>query len=176
MTGTARILAVSCAALALACGDPTLPRDLDAPIQTNKLAYELRENGDQVQTAEAIEMVFTNRSATPIYIGNCNGAFPVMLQKLEGASWLTIWSPDVTICSSKAIVIAPAGSLTTRVQPQGTYPDFHWNPQSETQIGHGTYRLIIRWVYSSVDGAGLVTGNQVPQDQRLSNRFRLSLD
>lgn len=59
--------------LATACSSPLgFERDVEAPIQTERLRYQLRRVDFGVETD--IEYEFTNGTSGPVFIVNCNGS------------------------------------------------------------------------------------------------------
>lgn len=176
-TPTRRALALvslAVAATLLACDDDLLAptRDTEAPIQTDRLAYEMERIGDRLETS--IEYSYTNTGSTPIFIQNCNGATGIRLEKRLDGVWTVVWANLIPACISQAIALLPGeslgGELPVDAGPPGS-PSV--DPRFTASGVEGIYRLVFAEVFEAQDGSGFATGERVPVDLRVSNRFAL---
>ena len=148
-------------------GAMTGTRDTAAFFQTDSLQYTLRAlvNGWQTQ----IGVTFTNRSGSDVSFENCQGSTALLLQKWNGTTWTAAWSPVLPACLSPAIKVANGGSYPSSIFVFGGYPEANVAPKFSTTDLEGTYRLV--WV-----AAVTSSGQQLPEQWRLSNRFRLAAE
>lgn len=168
LAGTAALTA----ALAAACGSPLgFERDVEAPIQTSRLDYELREVDRGVETD--IEYEFRNRTSAPIFIVNCNGSTGVRLEKLIGGEWVGAWGNTTPDCLSPPIVIDPGQAVTRTLSVFGGHPGCGCAPQFSFEEREGIYRMVLVDVLDSFDENLSPFGTQIPEEERVSNRFRL---
>lgn len=155
----------------LACdGGPLAPtRDAEAPIQTDRLAYELERSGDRLETSIAYS--FTNNGSTPVFIQNCNGATGIVLEKRIDGVWSTVWGNVIAACLSPAIALLPGESLSGELVVDACVGCEI--PRFETPDIEGIYRMVFTAVFDSQTGEGFAAGDLVPADRRRSNRFAL---
>jgi hypothetical protein len=146
---------------------PDVTRDINAAVQTDSLAYRLDQSRDSYDGT--IGFVFTNRSAQPISVLNCQRQTGVTLQKLVDAEWVTAFSPTVAFCRSADIVIAPGASYRTSLTIYGAKPNADFEPKFEASNVPGVYRIV--WGSLSYGGTDTTT---VPNSERISNRFTLT--
>lgn len=168
----ARASAALVLAVALvACDDgPFAPdREDDAPIQTDRLAYELERIEGRLETS--IQYVFTNRGSTAVFIQNCNGATGIALEKRIDGVWTAVWGNVVPQCLSQAIALLPGQTISGELLVDA---DCGCGvPRFETPELEGLYRMVFTEVFDAQTGDGFAAGEPVPVDRRRSNRFAL---
>lgn len=156
------------------CSDPVgIERDLGAPIQTDRLSYEMKRVARGYETE--IEYTFTNPRAETVFVVNCHGRSEIVMERWDGEAWQHAWAPTIPDCLGPTIEIAPGESWSTTLTVFGGDPDCGCAPQFAGAIG-GTYRLNWRAVVESYSEEELSWGPLIPEEQRLSNRFVLELD
>jgi len=123
----------------VACSDPVgIERELGAPIQTDRLRYEMKRVARGYETE--IEYTFTNPTSQTVYVVNCHGASEIVMERWEGGSWRVAYGPNIPDCLSPAIEIPASASWTTTMYVFGGDPDCGCTPQFADGI-EGTYRL-----------------------------------
>ena len=147
-------------------------RDTDTGFQTDSLAYTLRAGRSGYETR--IAAVFTNRSASTVYIVNCGGATAVSLEKLVGDQWQRVWSPVIPACLSQPITVPAGGTWRTELWVFGGYPGSNSYPQFEVADPAGVYRAVWHGVLISYQDR-LPFGEPLPLPLRASNRFTLAV-
>jgi len=155
----------------VACdGGPFAPeRDSEAPIQTDRLVYELEKVDGRLETR--IGYSFTNRGPDPVFIQNCNGATGIALQRRIDGVWTTVWANVIPACISQAIALLPGQSLSGELVVDA---DCGCGvPRFMTSDFEGVYRLVFQSVYDAQTGDGLAGGDLVPVERRRSNGFTL---
>jgi len=168
------LAAVAILASLWACDDDPLGvgRDSDAPVQTDRLAYALERNGEQLETT--IGYTYTNTGSDPLFIQNCNGGISISLEKRVQGVWVEVWTSVVPQCLSQAIAIVPGQSITGELLVAAGLPFCQCaDPRFTTPNIEGLYRLVFGGVFDAQDGSGFAAGDPVPIDLRLSNRFTL---
>jgi hypothetical protein len=120
----------------------------------------------------AVPYTFTNRTADPIAIGNCNGVFSHGLERLTTEGWRRSWSATVLLCHSEPIRIAPGGSwngeVVVRAVPTAALSGAELPLAADLD---GTYRLV--WDMPVSQGPA---GEEVlAKDLRVSNPFEVRL-
>ena len=145
-------------------------RDLDALFQTDSLSYTLSENG--FYTAK-IGIEFTNRTATTLYIANCNRQSAVHLEKLVNGEWKWAWTAIIPSCASRPIVVEPNATYQPAVLFYAGMAGTNVGSQFEVYPIDGVYRFV--WTTSPAVTVveTFSTENLVPHAQRVSNRFAL---
>jgi hypothetical protein len=170
----------------VACGSPTPDepiasgpdpiesptRDANALFQTDSLMYTLR--GNDVGYAGTISIRFTNRTGGTAYFVNCKGETMLRLEKLVGDAWITTWAPIIQSCLSQPITVASGGAYESKIAVFGGYPDNNFVPKFSGTIP-GIYRIVWTDALSSYQDTGGPFGTQLPFEQRVSNRFALTL-
>ncbi len=155
-----------------ACSDPlAVPGDPDAAVQTDRLSYRLVQRGLFLETR--IGYTYRNSGTTPIYIQNCGGAYEIVLEQLQEATWKVVWGNATPDCISPAIVVAPGGEIPgelavsagTRACGCGGF---------ETSEVDGVYRLVFTTALDDLDPNGFATGSLVAADRRTSNPFSMT--
>lgn len=162
------------AGLAIGCdGGATAPEGHgDAPLQTDRLVYEMqRDSLDNLR----VEIPFTYHNGTgkTVYLVNCNGSVPPSLQKLEEGQWVDAWSPVMLLCLSQPIQVAPDAvyedTLRVFAAPQGS----NAGPQLEVSGPDGTYRLVWHVPVHDYDFSDPPSGTPLALENRISNNFEL---
>ena len=164
---------VSLLIVVLGCRSTTGPSD-DSPhlLQTEEVRYQLRP--DWVGLAVDIPYVFENRTGAPVYLVNCNGAFPLRLERLEGAGWIPAWGPGINHCLSHPIIIDAGAVFPDTLRVWGALPGGDVGPQFDVSDPTGTYRIVWMAALSSFQNH-LPFGPEIPLAHRISNSFLLTL-
>lgn len=145
-------------------------RDITAPIQTDTMFYSLRE--DWVGLATEIPFRYRNLTANTLYIVNCRGQLPPVLDKLVGTGWERFWTPVLLACLSPPIVIEPRGVLVDTLHLWGALPGHNAGPEFKSDDVEGVYRIVMQQVvFNYEDRPGF--GDPVPLEYRVSNLFVL---
>jgi hypothetical protein len=126
----------------------------DPAIRTDRIEYRLHDTGFGLETE--IPFTFRNRAGGPVYVQNCGGNAPPMLQKLEDGRWVKAWAAIVLDCLSSPIVIKGGATYADTLRVFGGHPGNNWYPKFDVPRVPGTYRLL--WV-----------------GERVSNTFVLAL-
>jgi len=145
--------------------------DVDPLFRTDSSSYVLRATdiGWQVR----IGATFTNRTNGTAFIVNCQGGTNVQLEKLVSNGWVSVWTPFLLACLSAPIRIPVGGAYQSSVFVFGGYPDNNYAPKFPITDLDGVYRLKWTQILSSYDSEALKFGNPLPDEWRVSNRFRL---
>jgi hypothetical protein len=153
--------------------DATLARDLSAPIQTDRLRYELVQS--ELAWEATIPFTFRNRSAGIAYIAHCQGSYFLELEKLVNGNWVLGWSPVVPLCLSlEPIRIPPGEKFQDSIRLFAGRPGTNLAPKFEVPDPEGVYRIVIHPL-SSYDVGQHPFGPELPLPQRISNPFRIAV-
>lgn len=149
-----------------ACGVTDLERDTEAPIQTSRLEYVLREIREGDALATKIPFRYHNQTATAICITHCSGAYGIVLHKLTPSGWRQVWSPVIPACLTKPpITIEPDDSFRDTLQVlHGVRENLH--PKLDVGEFEGTYRI-------DIPAAAHCGADRLAPENRVSNPFRL---
>jgi hypothetical protein len=98
----------------------------------------------------------------PLYLDNCNGAFPWGLEHRPDGVWTSAWIVATDACHSAPIVI-PAGETRT----------FQVGIGVGERIEKGTYRLIVYGLHTGPSSPARATETEVPHEMRVSEPFPL---
>lgn len=167
----ALLLAALVATLA-ACESPTAPGiGPDPLLMTGEAEYIFAPTPEGAHEL-AVPYTFTNRTADPISVGNCNGVFSHGLERLGPEGWQRSWSATVLLCHSEPIRIAPgdswSGEVVVRAVPTAALSGAELPLAGDLD---GTYRLVWDMPVSQSPA-----GEQVlAKDLRVSNSFRVRL-
>lgn len=173
LAGTAHILALCVASSLVACDSTTsVPTPLTPLIQTDRASYTLSWNAPLLMTR--IAYVFTNRTGHTVYLPNCRGEFGVELERGDGAPWKVAWAPVLLMCLSAPIVIEARATFAGILLVAGGLPGSNVGPQFYRADPSGRYRLVWTQVLSSYDPS-TVSGKMVPEEDRVSNSFELTV-
>lgn len=160
--------------LLLGCeGSPVDTGRGDFPIQTEHLAYELQVTELGFETEVRHE--FENRTGSDVFVVNCNGGFPIILDRLEAGTWVPRWGPAVNDCLSPPILIPAGSTFSETLRVFAGHPGSNVVPQFPDEDIDGTYRL--RWLnaLSSFDERARPFGTEIPEEFRVSNPFSLTV-
>ena len=141
-----------------------------AAIETDRPRYALREGPFGPETT--IVTTFTAPADRTVYLTNCNGAFPMGLQRRVGKdTWGHAWAAEMNACLSEPIVIPPGGrhSGTMTVQPGADAVVS--SRRTETKIEGGVYRAVWYGALTSFDFRARPFGEELPLEQRVSAPF-----
>src|SRR5688572_29323218 len=135
--------------LAVACQTSTelemepaldLPGDVEPPIQTDSLSYQLRFDG--LWYAADILYTYENVTGVPIYLANCHGGFSVHLERWNGEQWIDAWSPYPLACLSPPVTIAAGAVFVSTLRLRGALPGHNTLPTFDPPEPAGTYRIV----------------------------------
>ena len=127
-----------------------------APVTVGQSRYVLDEGPYGPETT--IVTTITAKDTT-VFLENCNGAFPVGLQRLDGSNWVDAWAAEMNACLSPSIAVAPGESRTTTMTVASGVDAAVDSRRTPTKVGAGTYRAV--W-YAAKDA---------PLEQRVSAPF-----
>lgn len=160
------------AGLVIGCGAVTAPDyEGDAPLQTDRLAYQLQRDGDDNLRVE-IPFTYHNRTGKTVYLLNCHADVSPSLQKWQGGEWVIAWSPILLLCLSQPIEVESDAvyeyTLHVFAAPRGstTFPQF------EVPEIDGTYRLVWHAPVHDYDHDS-PSGTPLTLENRVSNNFTL---
>lgn len=176
-------IAAAFAAAIIACeadpGDLVQPRTADnvdhdaAAFQTDALKYHVTVTSHLYEAT--IGFTFTNPTQAPAYFVNCNGATSFWLEKWTGRGWKPVWVPAIQLCLSPPIVVQPGGTYSRTIHKAAGLPGNNLYPKLEVSEIAGTYRLVWGDVLRSFDPNKYPSGDRLPLEHRVSNRFVLEL-
>lgn len=170
-----RIVAVVClSVLVLACHDPLEPSDVGGVLlRTDAPAYSIEET-DRAFVVD-IPFTFTNATGETVYVPNCRGMAPPILQKRVGDEWVLAYVPVVLACLSAPIVIERdhlySGTLEVRA-----WKGDNVAPKFRIAELNGLYRLVWPGPVHDYDDAEPGFGERLPDEHRTSNPFTLTVD
>jgi hypothetical protein len=98
----------------------------------------------------------------PLYLDNCNGAFPWGLEHRPDGVWTSAWIVATDACHSAPIVIPPGGTRTFQVEIG-----------VGERIEKGTYRLIVYGLHTGPSSPSRAAETEVPHGMRVSEPFPL---
>jgi hypothetical protein len=98
----------------------------------------------------------------PLYLDNCNGAFPWGLEHRPDGVWTSAWIVATDPCHSAPIVIPPGGTRTYQVEIG-----------VGERIEKGTYRIIVYGLHTGPSSPHRATETEVPHGMRVSEPFPL---
>lgn len=151
--------------------DATLARELSAPIQTDRLRYELAQT--ELAWETTIPFTFRNQSPGIAYLAHCQGSYFLELEKLVNGSWVLGWAPVVPLCLSlEPIQVASGGIFQDSIPVIAGRPGTNLAPKFEVPDPEGMYRIVIH-ALSSYDSHTFPFGPELPLSQRISNPFRI---
>ena len=148
-----------------------LEREHEALIQTEETAYRLATNEDRV-VAE-ISYKFENRTGEYVYLSNCKGSFRLHLERLNGDTWETVWSPFQRLCLSSPITIEAGEVYESTLRVWAGSPRSKLYPQFDAPGPPGVYRIVWDSAFSTYSADELPFGSVLPLHQRISNAFVL---
>jgi hypothetical protein len=125
--------------------------------------------------ATEIPYVFHNRTGAPVFLVNCNGAFALTLERLEGDQWKVAWGPFLPLCLSPPIVIEAGARFADTLHVWGSPPNQNSAPSFDVADPSGTYRLVWNAALSSFQDR-LPFGEPIPLSYRVSNLFTLGVE
>lgn len=173
-----RLGAASLLALA-GCGadsitGPVAERDEGAPVQTDRLDYEVSAfwMGGSTTVTLTLTMTYTNDGEAPRYLGTCGEAgLAVVLEKQTSRHAWTAMDPGCDRILSPPVEVGPGEQHTESVSLQGFLgppgdPRFPWPID-------GVYRVRIFPYPHWIPGNPPDPADLVPLVERVSNRFSL---
>ena len=141
----------------------------DAPVRTDRTRYVLAEGPFGPETT--IVTTFRAPADRRVYLVNCNGAFALGLQRLDGDRWVDAWGAEMNACLSAPIVI-PAGRQHSGTMTVASGADAVVSGRrTERRIVSGTYRAVWYGVLTSFDFKRRPFGDELPLEQRSSAPF-----
>jgi len=145
--------------------------DSEVAFRTDRTSYALEatEMGVRVD----IPFSYTNRTGQDVYVVNCNGIAPPLLEKWAEGRWEIAWVPMVPDCLSPPIVIRDGSAHRDTLRVFAGYGSVDIYP--EFQIGEraGRYRLVWERVLWSFDAGAYPFGEKLPSELRISNDFTI---
>jgi hypothetical protein len=156
----------------LGCDTATGLSDDERLIQTESLVYELHP--DWIGLSAEIPYTFTNRTGRTVYLGNCNGAFSILLEREDEDGWKTAWAPWRQTCLSSPIVIEAHTVFHDTLHVWGAPADgTNVSPHFDQDDPSSVYRIVWGTGLWSYDESGPPFGTLIRLDWRVSNRFTL---
>jgi len=151
-----------------------LPRDLQAPLQTDRLAYEFSAGADGFH-AVRIALEWQNPLPDTVWWQQCLKELDVRVERNEGGGWISVWFPVLRLCSSPPIAIPPDGTHGDSLVVWGRFPGTGNAPPQlwERDRIRGRYRLV--WNGLSLHPDGVTATDTLDTAYRASNMFRLGL-
>ena len=130
---------------------------------------------DRTTDGYRVEIPFTyhNRSGRTIYVVNCNGAAPPVLEKNKGETWTVAWSGGAPDCLSPAIEIRNGSTYHDTLHVFAADPTTGIRPRFEDGEPQGTYRLLSNSLLWSFDASTYPFGEDIPVELRQSEPFLL---
>lgn len=173
-----RTLALSAAfglALLAGCTEALRPAGGDEgapPIRTDRSEYAVSRTAQSLETT--IRFEYSNRTGAAVYLPNCRGIHPVVLEKRVGDEWVTAFVPVIPLCASPPVVVRPGETFLYTLRVSAGLPGSHVSPKLRVDDLEGTYRLagvVLRtW---EPDGEKPEWGDPLPRELRVSNDFTL---
>jgi hypothetical protein len=149
-----------------------LPRDESALFQTDSLRYTLAD-GDVWYEARIVTR-FRNATTGPVYFVNCQGATMLHLEKQVDGQWVSALAPIMPLCLSAPITITAGASYDLNVPVIAAHPNTNAAPKFTVVEIPGVYRIVWSDALNTYQDR-LPFGTPLPLDQRVSNRFVLTL-
>jgi hypothetical protein len=119
----------------------TIERDTTAPVQTDSLVQHLTRQGPQSYSVD-IPFRFRNDTGKTISVVNCHGGLNMTLEKRIDGAWETFYQPELLMCLSPPIQIAPGQIYQDQFGIYGTVPGTNAWPQFASAELDGEYRLV----------------------------------
>lgn len=121
------------------------------------------------------DIAFTFRNPLPgnVYVVNCNGIAPPLLEKKVGDDWVVAWGAAVPDCLSDPIVIRPGATYRDTLEVFAGLPGSNYYPKFEVAEVEGVYRLRWEKALTSFDPDRYPFGEPVPLAIRTSREFVL---
>lgn len=144
------------------------------PVETDASRYVLREGPFAPETT--IVTTFTAPADRAVYLMNCNGIWPMVLQRQVGNTWTDVWPVTMAVCLSPPVVI-PAGQRRSAPLTVTSGADAVVSSRrTEIKIERGMYRVVWHGVRTSYDpNATPQYGEELPLEQRVSAPFHLEV-
>jgi len=158
--------------------DSTIPAVVeDTALVTHGTSFRIDKEvgGRHTWYRGRIPYSFTNRTGSDVYLPNCRGGFDVRLEMETAGEWVHIWSPILLACLSAPIVIEPGEVYETTLRVAGCLegncgPRLVVPPSSSTPV-----RILWGNAQSSYGEDGYPSGELIPLEERISNRFTLNV-
>lgn len=157
------------------CDGITAPaRDEGAPLQTDRLSYQLQldRNGD---LTTRIPFTYHNSTGDTVYLVNCKGLVPPSLEKWQNGDWVPAWGAIVPACLSPPIEVAPGEDFEYTLQVNAARQGSNVQPQFRVADLAGIYRLVWSVPVHHYDAYNAHLGTPLPLKDRISNRFNLRM-
>src|SRR5690606_5694753 len=137
-----RLSNLALAVLVAGCASVLEPpeRDEDRPLQTDRLTYEIRRENDELRAE--IPFTYTNRTGKTVFVVNCQGYAPPVLERLVGGEWRPAWAAVTMSCLSPPIVIEPGETYKETLVVYAAEPGTRKAPTFEVAEIEGIYRLV----------------------------------
>jgi hypothetical protein len=167
-----RLLHATVLCLAGCIGPFDLESGDDALMRTDTTTYTLRETfrgGREVR----IPYTYENRTGGRIYLVNCGGYVPPILeQKATGGEWRTAWGAVELTCLSPPVIIEPDAIFRDTLWVLGFPRGGNTSPEFLVDEIEGIHRLRWNRALTSFQNR-LPFGEELPLAQRVSNEFLL---
>lgn len=141
------------------------------PVVTDRQRYKMYEGpyGPEV----AIETTFRAPAEHDAYVLNCNGSFPIGLQRPVGNDWEHVWAPAMAACMSEPIVVPAGKTLQKTLVVESGAGGVISSRVMEREIVSGTYRVVWHGVLAAYDPNTSPPGPHLPLEKRVSAPFFL---
>lgn len=171
-----RLSNLALAVLVAGCASVLEPpeRDEDRPLQTDRLTYEIRRENDELRAE--IPFTYTNRTGNTVFVVNCQGYAPPVLEKLVDGEWQLAWAAVTMSCLSPPIVIEPGETYKETLVVYAAEPGTRKAPTFEVAEIEGIYRLVWHGLVHDYDQNRADFGEPLPLEERTSNSFVLRED
>ena len=157
-----------------ACSSVTEPpRDEAAALQTDRLSYEFHETQGYYSTA-VIDLALVNTSDAPAFLpGGVRHVELALEGQDESGAWVTRYLRNVPDAGSGTVRLEPGEEVRFRTVIEGFLPDeCDCHPTVDLEDGLYRFRIVARYV-DAFDEETLSAGAELPEHQRISNRFYL---
>jgi len=163
--------------ITVACSPVSIgvPRDTDAPIQTDRSQYVAKRVSQGVEFT--IPFTFTNTTSETVFLPNCRVSgkidLDMILQKQVDGGWRTVWSPITRLCLSPPVLIAPQETYVDTLRGFGGRPGEPVAPELQVQEVEGVYRLVWTQLRGGFRPERYPQGDTLPLALKVSNAFEL---
>lgn len=173
-SGNRFIVALTCALSGCSgAGRIDVVGDRHAPIQTEQEAYKVTRSADADRVR--VVAVYRNASADTTWISRCSDVPPKFrADRWEDGRWIVGYAPICQLIASVPVAVPPHTTRTdTLILENSVRPNVYRNFQGRDIPG--TYRLVYdihrSWTVAARTGR---LGRLLPEEQRLSNAFRIT--
>lgn len=157
-----------------ACGGITEPpRDEAAALQTDRLSYAFNETQGFYSTA-VIDLVLVNTSDAPAFLPRGVGDVELALEgQDESGAWVTRYLRNVPDAGLSTVRLEPGEEVRFSTVIEGFLPgECDCHPIVNLEDGLYRFRIVSRYL-DALDEGTQSAGAELPEHQRISNRFYL---